>query len=78
MARNVKVPVSIFHHDEKLDGAGFDVMLPPVQRTTVKHCVPRRVIHDAPPDEMVSNDGPKRHGFDSGEAAPARGLCPSS
>jgi hypothetical protein len=48
VARNVKVAVSIFHHDEKLDGVGFDVMLPPVQRTTVKHCVPRRVIHVAP------------------------------
>jgi len=47
LTRRVKVSRSIFHHDNQFGGSGIDVVLSPVQWTTVENCISGVRIQDA-------------------------------
>jgi hypothetical protein len=47
LTRCVEMSGPVFHHDEEFLGAGLDLMLPPVERTTLEHGVPGVRIQDA-------------------------------
>jgi len=83
LARNVDVPGSVPHHDEKLGDVGLDMMLSPVQGTTIEDCDSRGLLQsDAFPHEtIVPRDHPCPRTPGSGHclvrSGPSRSAGPS-
>ena len=53
VARNVEMPGTVLHHDEKLGRVGCDTMLCPVQGTTVENCITRFIVRDAARHDVI-------------------------